>query len=215
MVLRLALPDDVRRLPLDVPETAVAELAAILAEAPGRAERLAADLTPMAAEAVEHALSAGATFMAVVLTPGNTAPAVLTGVPVAAPSPHRQDPADALRDALENVGGPDVRETITLDTAVGPVAVAQRVPGPEQRRAGRPLTLQLQAFIPEPGTGAMLLLTLACTATRGWTEHQVLFAQIAGSAHTESLPPRTRTPVPATGSRRDDEDSFEDRTYIR
>lgn len=214
MAVRLAMPDSVRRLPVDDPEAAAAELAAILAEAPGRTERLAGDLLPMAAEAVEHALTTGAIFLAVVPTPGSTAPAVLTGVPVGAPSGNRQDRADALRDALENVGGPDVRETVTLDTAVGPVAVAQRMPGPEQQRAGRPLTLQLQAFIPEPGTGAMLLLTLASTTGNGWSEHQALFARMVGSAHTDELPPRT-APPPARSGPLDDEESFEYRSYIR
>lgn len=217
MALRLAIPDSVRRLPLHAVESATAELAAILAEAPRRAERLSGDLTSMAAEAVEHAVSMGAVLLAAVPTSGAIAPALLTGVPVAAPRAERDEVSDVLRAAVADHGGPDVRETFILGTAVGPVVVAHRVPGPEQQRAGRPLTLQLQAFIPEPGTAGMLVLTLASTTGEGWTEHQKLFGRIVASLHADDTPQPAEPVRPARVPRHAeaDDESFENRTYIR
>jgi hypothetical protein len=103
-----------------------------------------------------------------------------------------------LRDSMEDVGGPDVRETVTVDTGLGPAVVVQRIPGVEQARARLPLTLQLQAFLPEPGTGRMLLLTLACPASTGWAAHQALFGELVASA--------SRGPLAV-------EESFDQRTY--
>jgi hypothetical protein len=174
--MRLAMPDYVRRLPLDRPELAVreyAEIVAALRDAP------AIDLEGLATEAVESALAAGAVLLAVVTAP-DAAPAVLTGIPLDATC--GPGTAAALRDSMEDVGGPDVRETVVLETGCGPVVVAQRVPGVEQVRARRSLALQLQAFVPDPDTGATLLLTLACPSDRGWLSHQLLFGQIVTSA---------------------------------
>jgi len=113
------------------------------------------------------------------------------------------DTAERLRDSLDDVGGPDVRETITLDTGLGPAVIVHRVPGVEQHREGGPLALQLQAFVPEPGTGRMLLLTLASPSPHGWPTHQLLFAHLVASAQSapDSIPDS------------DCDDSYENRTY--
>ncbi|OLR91652.1 hypothetical protein [Actinokineospora bangkokensis] len=175
----LSMPGDVvHTIPLAGREAAVREFAALLT---GIRPGAAADLESLATEAVETALREGAVLLAVV-TPEGAGPALLTGVPVDAPPTWDADSADTLRDKVEDLAGPDVRETLLVPTALGPAVIAQRVPGPEQARARRPLTLQLQAFIPEPGTGRMLLLTLASPRLDGWAAHQLLFGQIVSSA---------------------------------
>lgn len=197
MTMRLAMPDRVRRLPLDHPDLAVREYTEIVA---ALRDTPAFDLEALATEAVESALRAGAVLFAVVTDP-DAAPAVLTGVALDGASGPAT--AAALRDSMEDVGGPDVRETVVLDTACGPAVVAQRVPGVEQLRERRPLALQLQAFVPDPDTGRTLLLTLACPSDRGWLSHQLLFGQIVTSAA-----PDTPSPTPT----RPDE-TFENHTY--
>ncbi|MGB3443314.1 MAG: hypothetical protein WBA97_31650 [Actinophytocola sp.] len=197
------LPDTVWRLPIDHPELAVQEYAAIVGELRGLTTGRA-DLEALATEAVETATREGAVLMAIVAPPG-AAPAVLTGVVLDLPPGWDPDTAAALRDSLEDVGGPDIRETLVVGTALGPAVIAQRVPGVEQVRARRPLTLQLQAFIAEEDE--LLLLTLACTSTHGWATHQLLFGQVVTSARGERVPARTARP-PA-----DVEESFENHTY--
>jgi hypothetical protein len=92
-----------------------------------------------------------------------------------------------------------------LDTDLGPAVVAQRVPGVEQARARRPLTYQLQAFL--PAGEALLLLTLASPSTHGWETHQLTFCQVVASARDEA---RRQARVP---DRSRDEDSYENHTY--
>jgi hypothetical protein len=197
--MRLAIPDTVRPLPLDHPDLAVQEFVAIITRLRDAPAASAADLEVIATEAVESATRAGAAMMAVV-TPPDAAPAVLTGAVLEVPPSWSSDLAEMLRDTLEDRGGPDVRETVTLDTALGPAVIVQRVPGAEQARDGRPLTLQLQAFIPEPDARRMLLLTLASPAVDGWASHQLLFGELVASASTAA-----RTAA--------DEESFEHHTY--
>lgn len=181
--MRVALPPAVRRLPLDAPQRAVAEYARILAELRDT-PAAAADLELAASEAVDAVREQGAFLMAVV-TPPHAAPALLTGFVLDVPPSWSGDIAELLRESLENVGGPDVRETITVDTGLGPAVIVQRLPGVEQARERRPLTLQLQAFVPEPDSGRMLLLTLASPAADGWASHQQLFGELVTSAcHT-------------------------------
>lgn len=207
--MRLTFPDEVRRIPVEDPEQAVRELTTILGEL---REGARGDLEPIAAEAVETATREGAFLMAVV-TPAGAAPAMLTGVVLAVPPTWDGDTAESLRDAMEDVGGPDVRETAALDTGLGPAVLVQRVPGVEQARERRALTVQLQAFVPEPGSGRMLLLTLACPSTLGWEAHQTLFATLVASAGPDDgeragpAPRRPRRPAPA------EEESFEEHTY--
>jgi hypothetical protein len=210
--VRISLPQVARRLPLDHPDLAVQEYAEIvrgLRDAPGGA----ADLEALATEAMETARREGAILLAVVMPP-DAAPALLTGRPVDAPAVWDADSALDLRDSLENVGGPDVRETVLVETGLGPAVVVQRIPGKEQALARRPLTLQLQAYIPEPETGRMLLLTLACPAAHGWAIHQAMFGQIVSSAAPDdagAAPPVAtprRAPVPVAA-----EESFEEHTY--
>lgn len=189
----LAMPPWAHRLPLDRPAVAVREYATLVASL---RDSSAIDLEGLATEAVETALDAGAVLLAVVAAP-DAAPAVLTGVPLDATCE-----AAVLRDSMEDVGGPDVRETVVLDTGCGPAVVAQRVPGAEQVRSRRPLALQLQAFVPDPGTGRTLLLTLACPSDRGWLTHQLLFGQMVTSATPDQ-------PKPAD----EPEESFEHHTY--
>lgn len=214
--MRLAIPDTVRRIPIDNPPLAVRELAALLGElrdVPSGHRSVAADLEPVASEAVETATREGAFLMAVVTPPG-AMPAMLTGVVLEVPPTWNPDTAESLRDAMEDVGGPDVRETVTLETGLGPAVVAQRVPGPEQARERRALTVQLQAFIPEPGTGRMLLLTLACPSTEGWSHHQELFARLIISAQPDSANPQPAVPSgPAAPAFPVEDESFEARTY--
>jgi hypothetical protein len=202
MPLIVDLPDSVRRLPLDHPDLAVQEYARIVGELRGLTTGRA-DLEALATEAVETAVREGAELMAIVAPPG-AAPAVLTGVVLDRPPGWDADTAAALRDALEDVGGPDVRETLVIGTALGPAVIAQRVPGVEQARARRPLALQLQAFIAE--SEHLLLLTLACTSAHGWATHQLLFGQVVASARGDSS-------ENVTGRTEIYEDSYENHTY--
>ncbi|MGH3760163.1 hypothetical protein [Actinophytocola sp.] len=211
--MRLAIPDTVRRIPIDNPPQAIREFAAILGELRDLPAS-AADLEPIATEAVETALREGAFLMAVV-TPPDAAPAMLTGVVVEVPPSWDPDTAESLRDAMEDVGGPDVRETVALETGLGTAVVAQRVPGVEQARERRAMTVQLQAFIPEPASGRMLLLTLACPSTHGWSTHQELFARLVTSARGDDdvAPPAEPEPTPARRPAPVEEESFEAHTY--
>ena len=193
------LPDTVWRLPLDHPRLAIQEYAQLVGELRGLSTGRA-DLEAIATEAVETAVREGAELMAIVAPP-DAAPAVLTGVVLDRPAGWDADTAAALRDSLEDVGGPDVRETLVVGTALGPAVIAQRVPGVEQVRARRPLALQLQAFIAEGEH--LLLLTLACTSTHGWATHQLLFGQVVASARGEEVAVRAAH----------HEDSFENHTY--
>lgn len=202
--MRIAFPDEIRRVPIDDPQQAVRELTAILGEL---RDGTAADLEPIASEAVETAAREGAVLMAVVAPP-DAAPAMLTAVVLAVPPTWDLDTAESLRDALEDVGGPDVRETASLETGIGPAVLVQRVPGVEQARERRVLTVQLQAFIPDPGSGRMLLLTLACPSVHGWTAHQELFASLVASARPDDdRIPADQPPEEAP------EESFETHTY--
>jgi hypothetical protein len=194
--MRLALPETVHRVPITQPERAIREYARIIG---GLRDGAAADLEAIATEAVDTVRGEGAVLMAVV-TPPDAAPALLTGVVLDVPAPWNGEIAELLRDSVQDVGGPDVRETIALDGKLGPVVIVQRIPGVEQARAGRPLTVQLQAFLPEPGTGRLLLLTLACPSLLGWSAHQELFAGLVVSASV-------------TGNVASEDDSFEQHTY--
>jgi hypothetical protein len=198
----LSMPDTVWRLPLDHPDLAIQEYAAMVGTLRGVTGG-AADLEAIATEAIETALREDVVLMAVIAPP-DAAPAVLTGIAIDVPLGWDGDTAETLRDSMEDVGGPDVRETLVLDTGLGPAVVAQRIPGVEQARDRRPLALQLQAFIPEDGR--LLLLTLACPSDHGWAAHQLLFCQIVRSARGE------RAPVPVSEHREPDE-SYENHTY--
>ncbi|MDQ3406255.1 MAG: hypothetical protein M3548_23150 [Actinomycetota bacterium] len=200
--MRLAFPEQAHQIPIDQPERAVREYAALVAGL-HPVPKAIADVEPLATEAIEGALAEGAVLMAV-MTPEDTPSALLTGVALAVPSTWDTDTAEALRDSVENVGA-DVRETIVVDTPIGPAVVAQRVPGIEQARARQPLTLQLQAFIPDPGTGRMLLLTLAAPSSTGWAAHQRLFVDLVATATASDA-------QPVSPSVEEDE-SFEHHTY--
>jgi hypothetical protein len=231
--MRIALPQEAVQVPLQRPDEAVRAFAAIMAKLRDAPDGSAGDLEAAAAEAVETAIRAGAFLMAVLAPPGCGA-ALLTGVMLAVPDGWDADSAEQLRESLENVGGPDVRETATMQTGIGIAVIANRVPGVEQARARKPMTLQLQALIPEPGQPRMLLLTLAAPQTLGWDRHQELFAHIVASAgptdpadlavpepaHAPEPEPVPETPVeqakPAPARRRPapvEDDSFENITY--
>ncbi|GLZ43322.1 hypothetical protein [Actinokineospora sp. NBRC 105648] len=206
--MKLAMPSSARQVPLAEPARAVREFAGIIGEIRDAPAGAAADLEALAAEAVETAVREGAFLMAVVL-PEDADPALLTGVALVVPPGWDLDTADSLRDAVEDVGGPDVRETVVVDSPIGPAVVAQRVPGVEQARARLPLTLQLQAFIPEPGTGRMLMLTLAAPSRRGWAVHQGLFTALVASASPSDTSPAR----PRRRARVVEDESFEEYTY--
>jgi hypothetical protein len=195
MTMRLTMPETARQVPIAHRDRAVAQLTGIIGEL---RDSSSADLEAIAVEAVDAAIGEGAVLMAVVAPPG-AAPALLTGVVLEVPPSWSDNTAELLRDSLEDVGGPDLRETLTLDTGIGPAVLAQRVPGVEQARERKPLALQLQAFVPEPGTGRMLLLTLASPSVEGWDTHQILFGMLVASA--------------SASSETDAEESFEHRTY--
>lgn len=200
------MPDFVRRLPLDHPELAIQEFAQIIGQVRDLPPGAAAGLEAAATEAIEWALRERACLLAVV-TPQGAAPALLSGVVLAVPSSWDPRSADRLRDSMVNVGGPDVRETLCLDTALGPVVIVQRVPGKEQIRARQPLALQLQAFVPEPGTGRMLLLSLASPAVHGWDVHQLLFGEMVASAEPDEAEPGAAVESDL------EQESFEHHTY--
>lgn len=184
--MRLAFPDSVKRVDLSDQERAVTELAHVMAglrETPGQVGIEAA-----AREVVESAVDGGA-FLLAMVTPDDADPALLTGVALEVPDGWDPDSAEGLRDAMENVGGPDVRDSVTLDSPLGPAVVAQRVPGVEQERAGEPMVLQLQGFVVDPSAERMLLLTLASPSATGWSEHQRLFAALLASASPDGPGP--------------------------
>jgi hypothetical protein len=201
-VMRFAMPEVVRELPLDRPQLAIQTFASIIGELRDAPPGAAADLEMIATDAVEMAMREGACLMAIV-TPPEAAPALLTGVVLQVPASWDTGNAETLRDSMENVGGPDVRETVVMDTNLGPAVIVQRIPGVEQARERRPLALQLQAFVPEPGTDRMLLLTLACPSADGWSSHQSLFGELVASA---SGPAAKRRVV-------EEDESFEHHTY--
>src|SRR5687768_5524979 len=101
-----------RRVPLEGSAAAVQEYAAIFRDLRVGVGR-AGDLEALATEAIDTAHGSGAVLLAIV-TPPDAAPALLTGIPLAVPPSWDIESADGLRDSLENVGGPDVRETRTL-----------------------------------------------------------------------------------------------------
>jgi hypothetical protein len=219
--MRIALPQEAVQVPLERPDEAVRTFAGIMAKLRDAPDGSSGDLEAAAAEAVETAVRGGAFLMAVLAPPGCGA-ALLTGVMLEVPDGWDADSAEQLRDSLENIGGPDVRETATMQTGIGIAVLAHRVPGVEQARQRRPLTLQLQALIPEPGQQRMLLLTLAAPQTLGWDRHQELFAAIVVSARPDAaapdVPPEPAAeqpePVPARPRRAPAEDeSFENITY--
>ncbi|MDQ3579596.1 MAG: hypothetical protein M3443_18775 [Actinomycetota bacterium] len=177
--MRLAFPAQTHRIPIDQPERAVREYAALVAGL-HPVPKTIAEVEPLAMEAIEGVLAEGAVLMAV-MTPEDTPSALLTGVALAVPS------------------------TWDTDTPIGPAVVAQRVPGIEQARARQPLTLQLQAFIPDPGTGRMLLLTLASPSSTGWATHQRLFVDLVASATVSDAQP--------VSSSAEEDESFEHHTY--
>ncbi|UJW31950.1 hypothetical protein L3Q67_43500 [Saccharothrix sp. AJ9571] len=176
--MRLAFPAGARRIALTDADRAIRELTEVLG---GLRHDPAGVLEPMATEVVETAIEGGAFELALV-APEDADPAVLTLVAMEVPDGWDATGAEALRDAMEDVGGPDVRETRALDTELGPAVLTQRVPGVEQGRTGERLTLQLQGFLVEPGTGRMLLLTLAGPSARGWDVHQRWFTELVASA---------------------------------
>ncbi|WP_051386485.1 hypothetical protein [Actinokineospora inagensis] len=209
--MRLALPASARRVPLDDPAEAVREYARIIAELRDAPSGAAADLEPLAAEAVDTAIRTGA-FLLAVVAPPDADPALLTAVALEVPEGWTVEVADALRDSLEDTA-PDVRQTVLVATGLGPAVIAQRVPGPEQARVGAPMVLQVQGFVPEPGTGRMLVLTLSAPSRRGWTVHQGLFTALVGSASpsgADTRRPSARDPEP---DHEPEGDSFEGRTY--
>lgn len=177
--MRIAFPDEVRQVNLADPERAIAELTGVMTKlrnTPGQV-----GIESMAREVVESAIDEGA-FLLAMVTPQGADPALLTGVAMEVPSGWDLDSAAGLRDAMEDVGGPDVRDSVALDAPIGPAVVAQRIPGVEQERAGEPMTLQLQGFIVDPSASRMLLLTLAAPSAGGWDQHQRLFTALVASA---------------------------------
>jgi len=200
---------------LDNPQRAINELVGILSEVRGGG-RVAADLEPLACEVIETAIGEGA-FLLAMVAPDGADPALLTGVVLEVPRGWDLDSAEALRDSMEDLGGPDVRETLALETPIGPAVLVQRIPGVERARTGETRTLQVQAFVAEPEINRMLLLTLASPSQRGWDVHQRLFAEMIASASPSAA--RSAPAASGRGARRHDagtaaaEESFDQHTY--
>lgn len=211
----VAMPEWVRPIPLGSPELAKGELVELIGRARGMSAGAAIDLEPLAEEAVDGAYRNGAFLLAMVTPPG-AHPAVLTGVAIDFPIEwtHSELEAELLREVVEDSGGPDVRETMVLDTPVGKAVVVQRVPGREQLRAREQHTVQLQGMVVDPETGDMLLLTLACPSVHGWDKHQQLFLTLMASVSTDPNPVEqlkaSRQPHPAPA---DDDGIFQPETF--
>jgi hypothetical protein len=181
-VVYLTFPDCVHRVPLAAPDRAADELVRLMARQrnlPGGAE---IELRQLAIQTVDSALELGAVLLAMV-TPDGADAALLTGVAVDLPLSWNLDRLDLLGYAIANLaGGPPVRDTLELDTALGPALLAQRSPSAGQVRTGEYRTVVLQGFVVDPVSERMLLLTLAGPSMHGWEIHQRLFAGIITSA---------------------------------
>lgn len=178
----ITFPADAVPVALSDPDTAAARIASVIVRFKPDAYR--ADAETQARQIVEEATRADAFLLAMTAPPGAD-PAVLTGMPVTAPPTWNPQVADHLRWSLADVGGPDIRDSATVQTAIGPVVLVERTP-PARPRNGRPRYRQLQAFLPNDDT-SMLLLTLSTISPRGWPAQRALFVHLVTSAtHTEA-----------------------------
>jgi hypothetical protein len=158
----LTLPGDAEVVDLSRPEQAVAELAASLLRI-RNTPSLSAEAEVLARQMIDEAVRAGGYLLA--LLPDG---AVLTGASAPSAPEWDKEHANALRWQLDDTS----HETVTVDTPLGPVVLAER------RTVD---TVRLQAFLAEPGRTEMLVVTLTARSPRGWPAHRTAFL---GMLHT-------------------------------
>jgi hypothetical protein len=161
--MRLTLPAEATVVDLARPDRAVPRLAASLDRVRGRPS-LAAESESLARQMIEEVDRAGGYLLAVL--PGG---AVLTGANVPGAADWSREHANALRWRLDDIG----HETVTVDTALGPVVVAERVTGN---------TGQLQAFLAEPGCADIVVITLTTWSANAWHTHRRTFLDLVHTA---------------------------------
>jgi hypothetical protein len=154
--MMLTLPANAVLVDLSRPDHAVSELATSLDRIRNR-PGLAAECEVLAREMVDEVIRGGGYLLAV-LADG----AVLTGASAPGTPDWDAAHANALRWWLDDMG----HETVTMDTRLGPVVVAAR------RTAE---TSQLQAFLVEPGTTDLLVVTLTARSPHDWHTHRAAF----------------------------------------
>jgi len=173
----ITFPADAEPIALADRDGATARIASIIVRF--KADAYRADAEAQAREIVDGAVCADA-FLLAITAPAGADPAVLTGMPILAPPQWDQRVADRLRWSLADTGGPDVRDTVTLPTGIGPAVVVERTP-PMLPRESRPRYRQLQAFLCDDTT-SMLLLTLSTISGRGWDAQCAQFVRMVASA---------------------------------
>ncbi|HEX5116267.1 MAG TPA: hypothetical protein VFW65_13815 [Pseudonocardiaceae bacterium] len=160
--MRLTLPADATLVDLARPDHAAPRLAATLDQLRNQPS-LAAETDMLARQMIEEVTRAGG-YLFAVLGDGAT----LTGANAPGTPDWTGEYADALRWRLDDTG----HETITVDTPLGPVVVAERV------TAG---IVQLQAFLAEPGCPDIVVITLTAPSGRSQT-HRMTILDIVHTA---------------------------------
>jgi hypothetical protein len=164
--MRLTLPPDATVVDLARPDHAVPRLATTLDRIRDRPS-LAAETEVLARQMIEEVTRAGGYLLAV-LSDG----AILTGANVPGAPDWSREHTNALRWRLDDTG----HETLTVETLVGPVVVAER-------RTGN--TAQLQAFLVEPGCGDIVVITLTAWSSMAWPAHRTAFLDLVHTADNQ------------------------------
>ncbi|HEX4706027.1 MAG TPA: hypothetical protein VH352_28175 [Pseudonocardiaceae bacterium] len=157
--MRLTLPPDVTIVDLTRPDHAVPRLAAALNRIRDRPS-LVAETEVLARQMIEETTRAGGYLLAV-LSDG----AILTGANVPGAADWSREHTNALRWRLDDTG----HETVTIETPLGPVVVAEWHTGN---------TAQLQAFLMEPGCCDVVVITLTAWSSPGWPAHRTAFLDL-------------------------------------
>jgi hypothetical protein len=168
--MRLTLPPDATVVDLARPDNAVSRLAATLDRIRDRPS-LAAETEMLARQMIEEVTRAGGYLLAV-LSDG----VILTGANVPGTPDWSREHTNALRWRLDDTG----HETVTVETPLGPVVVAERHTGN---------TAQLQAFLTEPGFGDIIVITLTAWLTAAWPVHRAAFLDLVHTADDQDSRP--------------------------
>lgn len=161
--MKLTLPTEAVLVDLSRPEHAVTELATVV-DRIRNMPSLSAENEGMARQMIDEVIRNEGCLLAV-LPDG----AVLTGATVRSTLEWNGEYTNELCWRLDDTG----HETVTMDTALGPVAVAER------RTAG---TYQLQAFLTEPHAVDMFVLTLSSRSAYNWNLRRAEFLDLVGAA---------------------------------
>jgi hypothetical protein len=161
--MRLTLPTGATVIDPTRPDQAVPRLAAALDRARNQPS-LAAEAELLASQMIEETSRAGGYLLAV-LPDG----AILTGANAPGTTDWTREHANALRWHLDDTG----HETVTVDLPLGPVVVAERVAGD---------TPQLQAFLAEPGSADLVVITLTAWSRTAWPSHRTTFLRVIYTA---------------------------------